>query len=92
MKISINTSSQFMDKFKQHDRDNFSYKGYQVLFNYLENIDSDYELDVIAICCEYTESSIDDALKDCGLDSLDELKDNTTVLEVDDETIIYANY
>lgn len=92
MKISIDTSSQFMDQFKQYDRDNFSYKGYQVLFNYLEDIDSDYELDVIAICGDYIESSIEDALKSYGLDSLDELKDNTTVLEVDDETIIYANY
>lgn len=93
MKISINTASAFRDQFHRMGRgEQFSYKGLQVLFEYLEDVNPEYELDVVALCCDFTESSIDDALKYYSLDSLDDLKDNTQVIEVDDETIIYQNY
>jgi hypothetical protein len=34
---------------------NFSYEGLEVLFNYLDEMEPHYELDVIAICCDYVE-------------------------------------
>ena len=50
----------FCDRFKDMDRDdNFSYDGKKALFDYLEELEEDtaqeMELDVIALCCEYTE-------------------------------------
>lgn len=50
----------FQDRFKEMNRDNnFSYEGKKALFDYLEsyedNIGEAIELDVIALCCEYTE-------------------------------------
>jgi len=36
---------------------NFSYEGLKALFNYFEELGEEIELDVIAICCEYTEYS-----------------------------------
>ena len=50
----------FQDRFRDLDRDNnFTYEGKKALFEYLEeyedNTDTEVELDVIALCCEYTE-------------------------------------
>lgn len=85
------TKSKFRDVFHHMGRDNFSYDGLGVLYDYLEEAYGSYDLDVIALCCDFTESSIADALKAYDLESLDELRDNTLVLDVDDETIIYQN-
>jgi len=54
--------------------DNFSYAGLRGLFEYLDNLSDDIgeniELDVIAICCEYSEMTIQEVLDyyDHGLD------------------------
>jgi hypothetical protein len=52
--------SDFQDAFRNHDRqEQFSYDGKKALFDYLEeyeqSTDQPVELDVIALCCEYTE-------------------------------------
>lgn len=58
MKIVIQNASQFRDRFEQCGRGNqFSYEALGLLFDYFEEIDPDYDLDVIAICCEYSEDS-----------------------------------
>ena len=57
MKQTINLY-QFRDAFRDYNRkDNFSYEGLESLFNWFEELDCDTEteLDVIAICCEFTE-------------------------------------
>ena len=57
MKQSINFN-QFCDTFRSMGRENqFSYEAQQLIFDYLEECNPDYELDVIAICCEYSEDS-----------------------------------
>jgi hypothetical protein len=63
VKTTINVS-QFRDAFRQCDRqDQFSYEALGLLFDYFEDLDPDMELDVIAICCEYSEDSPADILK-----------------------------
>lgn len=96
MKQTINFSG-FCDAFVHMNRDNnFSYNGKRALFDYLEEVEQDtseeIELDVIALCCEYTESSISEALDSYNLDSIDDLQNNTAVIKVNDDTIIYANF
>jgi hypothetical protein len=59
MKITV-TESMFRDQFRLHGRGNkFSYEALTALYEYLEELDrekeNEYELDVIEICCEYTE-------------------------------------
>lgn len=59
MKTTIN-EYQFEQAFRDAGRgDNFSYAGLQALFDYLqayeEDLNEEIELDVIAICCEFTE-------------------------------------
>ena len=50
----------FTEAFKDYGRsDNFSYEGLKALFDYLEDLESDIgeqiELDVVAICCDFSE-------------------------------------
>ena len=59
MKQTINFYD-FSDAFRKAGRaDNFTYEGQRALFEYLEGYEEDtgeeIELDVIALCCEYTE-------------------------------------
>ena len=42
------------------------------------------ELDVIGLCCDFTESTIKEALNEYDFEDLDELIDSTTVIFVDD--------
>jgi hypothetical protein len=56
MKQTIN-HYEFAQAFRDMDRHNFSREGLHVLYEYFEEIDSDYELDVIAVCCEYCEAT-----------------------------------
>ncbi|HHX70977.1 MAG TPA: hypothetical protein GX708_23375 [Gallicola sp.] len=50
----------FVQEFRNYNReDNFSREGLEALFDYIEQYEEEtgleIELDVIAICCEYTE-------------------------------------
>jgi hypothetical protein len=53
-------------------KDNFTYEGLAVLFDYLEELEAstgeEIELDVIAICCEYNEDNPDDIIANYRID------------------------
>ena len=98
--IDTITEYQFTDWFMKHRPDNFSYEGTKALFDYLEDLEDSIgekiEFDPIALCCEYNEY---DNLKEClteydnlELKTIDDLRDHTTVIEVDglDSIIIRA--
>ena len=95
MKQAI-SKNQFHDAFNSIRPDNFSYEGLNALYNWLEEQEEDageqYELDVIALCCEFTESTLEDAICCYDIETLEDLQDNTLVIEVDSETIIYMNW
>lgn len=108
MKQSINFS-QFCDAFRDMGRnDNFSYGGLRALFDYIEALDddcgTDTELDVIALCCEFSEyDSAVGCIKDAGYPfvpyedegaeevedaALEYLNENTIVIRFDSGIII----
>jgi hypothetical protein len=67
------TFSDFLDAFRHAGReDQFSYQAKEALFEYLEDFEEEtgepYELDVIALCCEFQESDIDEIIEENGLD------------------------
>ena len=78
----------FQDAFRKAGRkDQFSYDGKKVLFDYLEALE-DYTgekvaLDVIALCCEYEESAVTDiaANYDIDIEGLEEDAALETVME-----------
>ena len=108
MKLTIENASQFRDEFRQCGRaDQFSYEALGLLFDYFEEIDPDYELDVIAICCEYSEDSVEQIAESYGLEfsSIEEgdtdgerdhvlayLQEHTSVVGVTPSGIVYAQF
>lgn len=73
MKQTVNLQD-FRDAFYKMDRkDEFSYEGLGILFNYIEeaehSIGEEIELDVIKLCCNYAESTIDELISDYNIDT-----------------------
>ena len=58
MHISIDNASQFRDQFYKMGRsEQFSYKALELLYDFLEEAAPEAELDVIAICCDFSEDT-----------------------------------
>ena len=72
MKQSINFS-QFCDDFRNQDRnEQFTYEGKEILFNALEqheqDSDAEIELDVIGLCCEFSEDDYQEIASNYSID------------------------
>jgi hypothetical protein len=56
-------------------KDNFSYEALNLLFDYFESYEEEtgeeVELDVIAICCDYTEDTVADIARNYSIDLSD---------------------
>ena len=93
----INQAADFISAFKSIRPDNFSYEGLKALYGYFEELseDQNIELDVIAICCDYTEyDSLADFNRDYGknFDDIEEIFDHTQVIMIDNEKFIIQNF
>ena len=60
--VTIDNGNQLEQLFREYGRGNhFSCEGYNAIYNYLEEysdcIGEDFKVDVIAICCDFTEYS-----------------------------------
>ena len=88
----------FMQAFRDMGRDYYSYHGYHAMFEFYEELDPDMEMDVIAICCDWTEYDDEGLISGYGyvLDRdedmddddyltalLDALNDETTAINLD---------
>ena len=90
--IDTITKYSFQDAFHKMGReDQFSYKGLDALFDYFEMLEEDtdqkIELDVIAICCEYSEyENLKDFQDNYGdeYESLEDIENNTTLIKIED--------
>lgn len=108
--IQTVNNSDFHNAFNRMDRGSqFSYEALNLIYEYLESVEEDtgepIELDVISICCEYTESSVEQIVRDYSIDCddieddeidahvLSYLEDHTTVIGVcDDGSIVYEQF
>ena len=101
MKTTVNWY-EFRDAFTRMGRENnFSYNGLRVLFDYFEQYEEDtgeeVEMDVIAICCEFNESTPDEIRADYCVSSdrdlMEYLQYHTLVAGVtEDGSIVYAAF
>jgi hypothetical protein len=89
-------------------KENFSYEALGLLFDYFESYEEEtgeeIELDVIAICCEYSEDNPDDIISNYSIDveGLDEdekieavrdyLSDNTTLVGETATGFVYLSF
>ena len=104
--IQTISTSQFIDAFRNMGRaDQFSRQGLRALFDYLEEIDPDFDLDVIALCCDYSEDSVQDIAEAYGLELPDDetedehcdavrtyLEENTSIVAEFDGSFLYAQF
>lgn len=76
----------FVEAFKRTGRARqFSRAALIELFHYLDDLSDDVddiELDVIALCCEWTEYTAEEFERELGM-TIDDARDETTVLEVE---------
>jgi hypothetical protein len=98
--------SQFQDAFDAIRPNNFSYEGLQVLFDWIEQQEQDtgteQELDVIALCCEFSEMTAKEVIESYGYEVEDDgnelnnvvdcLHDDTIVLGLTDTTVVFLNF
>ena len=101
----------FERAFADADRkENFSYEGLNLLFDYLEDYEEqtgqELELDVVAICCDYNEDTVEAIaenysidLSECGGDYYeisaavrDYLSDNTTLVGETESGFVYVAF
>lgn len=100
-RISFND---FLEEFIKYGReDNFSYQGKKALFNYLEELSEDLgepiELDVISICCDFTEyETLEQFNADYGhsigedIEDIEDIRDYTTVIKIDEKAFIIQDF
>ena len=94
--IQTINKSEFTSAFHRAGRgDQFSYKGLIALYDYLEDYEDStgeqIELDVIGLCCEYSEyDSLKDFQEDYSEDyeSIEDIEGETQVIMIDDDAFI----
>ena len=90
----------FIDAFRKMGREeSFSYDGLVALYEYLEMLEDDLgqpiELDVIALCCEYTEyDNLEEFQADYSEDyqTIGDIESDTTVIMIDDDSFIIQQF
>lgn len=72
----------------------FSHEGLKCLYNLLENINPNFELDVIALCCEFSEyESFEELQADYSdYETLSDFQDDTLAIEVGNGSIIIQQF
>jgi hypothetical protein len=53
----------FRNAFQEIRPNNFSYEGLERLYDYLSEMEPQYELDVIGLCCDFCEMPIDEVIE-----------------------------
>jgi hypothetical protein len=82
-----------------HYSNNFTYDGLKALYDYLDQCEEDFgeeiELNVCALCCDFTEyknlKEFQHYFSD-GYENMDDIKEDTTVIMIDDESFIIQNF
>ena len=73
---TIDNASHLHDEFVSYNRqDQFSYEAVGLLFDYLNDMGTDYELDIIGLCCEFAEMDADEVRNSYSLDEETDIPD-----------------
>lgn len=88
------TQNDFHNAFNAIRPDNFTYDGLNALYEYFDDYSNDmgepFELDVIAICCDFSEYENFKEIKATypDIETMDDLDDNTCIIETRSSIII----
>ena len=99
MKQTVN-QYQFTQEFMQIRPNQFTYEGLHSLFNWFEEYETEteteIELDVIALCCEFTEydnfKEFKNEYQDDNIEDIEDIEDYTQVIKIDDNSFIIQDY
>jgi hypothetical protein len=90
---------EFISEFRTYGRkDQFSPKGLEVIFNYLSDCysDSSFEMDVIAICCEFQELTEEEIRQNYDIEEWQEiedyLNDETSVVGKTEDSFVFVQF
>ena len=98
------TFNDFLREFEEFGRaNNFSYEGKRALYDYLSELAEDLgepiELDIIGICCDFTEyDSIEEFKNDYSytigedIDDIEDIQDYTIVIPINDQSFIIQDF
>lgn len=92
---TANNADDIRHEFKKHDRDYYPIEVYEYIYDTLSEMGSDdehTELDVIAWCCDLSETTLDERDFDDIDDLVSDLEYKTTVIYNDGETVWYLAY
>ena len=95
MKKTI-SQHEFVQSLGEIRPNNFSYEGRIVLFNYLEQFETEMgeeiEFDPIAFCCEFAEDTVEDIISQYGIEDKDletwEDKKDEALMFLEDNTAV----
>ena len=93
--MTIDTAYELQTNFNRYDRsENFTPEGIRVLFEYLEEISEgsgeDINLDIIGLCCEYSEDTFEDIAANYRIALTD--RDGETIEEEEEIKRIVLDY
>lgn len=90
--------SEFKQAFNSIRPNNFSYEALEAMYEYFDDLSEDigqpFELDVIAICCEFTEYENLEEVQGNYWDikSLDDLRDHTSVIQLSSGGLVIQDF
>ena len=83
------TKDMFRFQMNQIRPDNFSYEGQGALFDYLDEFDSELEFDPIAICCDFSQCSLDEFMQSFPSIEVDNLDSDADKFEKQEVITFY---
>jgi hypothetical protein len=96
LKKTINTGYELLQEFQAYGRDYFTYEACEEIINYFDMFEEDVELDIIGLCCDFNESTIDDIRSDYNIDYdtdvIEYLNENTYATQTVDNKILYIAF
>ena len=93
--------NEFVREFDEYNRSsNFSVAGREALFDYLEQYEeetgSEIELDIIALCCEYSEyENLEEFQNDYNseeYETIEDIQNSTQVIDIDGTSFIIQQF
>jgi hypothetical protein len=78
---TIDTASELRQEFVKYDRDYYSFEFYKAVMDYFDDVSNEpTELDVIAICCDFNEMTVNEIINDYNIE-IEENEDKKEAVE-----------